>query len=1018
MNDTRKSLEAQLANVTESLRLIEERKSEYVEATSVPLDLVKNERELLARQDDLKRRMAHLLADTECPYRSLEPFDVTHAAFFFGRDDLITTLTSAVQAEPFVAVVGPSGSGKSSVVRAGLIPSLRKDETPWRHVFFTPRKAPLEELARALVELKGVLGFGQRQRDIGDLAALLASDPAAVKRVLVEIQADDPGAALLLVADQFEELYATGVPVTTQQQFIAAILAAAEADPRIHVLIAVRADFYNHILADPQLSRWVDKHQVSVPPLAESDLRAAIEEPARLKGRRFEPGLVDRMVRDALGQPGNLPLLQFALTELWQRQSSAGELTHQAYDALGGVAGALSQTAETTYQMYARGNQQELLVNLFVRLVQPGVNTQDARRRVARQELEASFEGAPTPIWQVIGDLAAARLVVVDRDPTTQEETVEVAHESLVRSWTRLGAWVDSDREFLTWRQSRLGPQLHAWQADPILPDTLLRGEPLATAQRWLKARPNDITDQQRDYIFHSILYNGQNLQEWMPRFVPLDEALAFLDAYLGIDDAAQQARGIAALRWVDAGEREVSVVERLRPLVLDHPVQSIRYAAAQVLCERGQIAALTTLLGEPLAPAAREHLVDALAHTRNLTGIGQRVAQNLQAGRARVRLTAAAQLIWGYRGEFALVLLLIYLGTTLAAVLTSAFWGLLLQAPRLPISPLTPPSLPLSLFDHVVALAVLLYLFARRQLVDDRPLTRRDRVLAAVAGSLVALIFALITLAEDLGRPDLIASVHGGFLSPSYLINWLDTPLLTLLLLLVMTLSLNIYVPPRSLIRHALWVAMKTVAAGVLLSLLLLLAYWLFRPNATSGLRDRFTAENFLYPLLYGIYLNISGWLHSTLMLAVSLAAFLYGLRIAFPAAFRNRADKLSNRQRALRCLALSGALLAALLIFTSQAQPWRVAPLRLWCAVKWPGRTASAVWQSYNGMPLLEQPAWDAARIAEIKAGECIQVVGRDATKKWFAVARDGTVGWGDFIEADVEWLIKPARLPIVTP
>ena len=479
MNDTRSSLEAQLANVEASLRLIAERKSEYVEATSIPLDLVKSERELLARRDDLARRLAQLAADAECPYRSLEPFDVAHAAFFFGRDDLIATLAAAVQAQPFVAVVGPSGSGKSSVVRAGLIPRLREDATRWRHVFFTPRKAPLEELARALVDLKGVEGFGQRQRDIGDLAALLAADPGAIRRALVEIQADQPDAALLLAADQFEEIYAADVPAATQQQFIAALLAAAAADPRIHVLIAVRADFYNHILADAQLSRWLDKRQVSVPPLAESDLRAAIETPARLTGRRFAPGLVDRMVRDALGQPGNLPLLQFALTELWQRQSAAGELTHEAYDALGGVAGALSQTAESTYQAYARREQQELLGHLFVRLVQPGVNTQDARRRVARQELEASFEGAPTPIWQVVGDLAAARLIVVDRDPATQEETVEVAHESLVRSWARLGHWVDSDREFLTWRQSRLGPQLRAWQADPRSADTLL------AASRW-----------------------------------------------------------------------------------------------------------------------------------------------------------------------------------------------------------------------------------------------------------------------------------------------------------------------------------------------------------------------------------------------------------------------------------------------------------------------------------------------------------------------------------------------------
>lgn len=1016
MNEARESLEAQLANAELNLRLIVERKSEYVEATSIPLDLVKRERQLLAEQDDLRRRLSQLTADAECPYRSLEPFDEAHAAYFFGRDDLIAALTAAAQTQPFIAVVGPSGSGKSSVVRAGLIPSLRRDATPWRHILFTPRKAPLEELARALVDLKGVEGFGQRQRDIGDLAALLAHEPGAIRRALTEIQADQPAVQLLLVADQFEEIYAPGVPAAAQQQFITALLAAAEADPRIHVLIAVRADFYNLILADPQLSRWVDKHQVSVPPLAAEDLRAAIEAPAHLKGRRFQPGLVDRIVRDALGQPGSLPLLQFALAGLWQRQTATGELTHAAYDALGGVAGALSQAAETTYQAYAQGRQAELLGHLFVRLVQPGVNTQDARRRVARQELEASFEGAATPIWQVIGDLAAARLLVVDRDPATHEETVEVAHESLVRNWPRLSAWVDSDREFLTWRQARLGPQLRAWQAADCSPELLLRGEPLATAQRWLRARPHDITDPQRDYIFHSILAEGRDLLEWMPLFTPLDEALAFLDVYLAADDPDQQARGIAALRWVAADDREAAVVERLRPLVLDHPAQGVRYAAAQALCERDQIAALTALLGEPLAPAARDHLVDALAHTRNLVGIGQRVVENLRVGRLRVRLAAAGQLVWARRGEFALVLLLIYLVTTLAAVLTSAFWSFLFQTPRLPVNALTPPSLPLSLFDHIVALAVLLYLFARRRLVDDRPLTRRDRVLAAVAGSLVALLFAVIYLGEALGRLDSMTSVFG---SPwAYLLDQFDTPLLTFLLLSVLTLSLRIEAPARSLARHALWVAVKTVMIGVLLALLLLLVFWLLRPSETGTLLERFTMEDFFLPVLYGVYRSIPGWLRSTLMLAVTLAAFLYGLRIAFPATFRDRVEAPGRWSRILRRLAVAAALLAALLIFTSQVQPWRVVPLRLWCAVKWPGRTANAIWQGYDGKPLLQQPVWDAPSIADIKTGECIQVVGRDPARKWFAVQQDGSIGWAEFWEMDVEWLIKPARLPALEP
>ena len=1026
MNDTRSSLETQLANVAESLRLIAERKSEYVEATSIPLDLVKSERELLARRDDLARRLAQLAAGAECPYRSLEPFDVAHAAFFFGRDDLIATLAAAVRAQPFVAVVGPSGSGKSSVVRAGLIPRLRADATRWRHVIFTPRKAPLEELARALVDLKGVAGFGQRQRDIGDLAALLVADPGAIRRALVEIQADQPDAALLLAADQFEEIYAADVPAATQQQFIAALLAAAAADPRIHVLIAVRADFYNALLADPQLSRWLDKRQVSVPPLAERDLRAAIEAPARLTGRRFAPGLVDRMVRDALGQPGNLPLLQFALTELWQRQSAAGELTHEAYDALGGVAGALSQTAESTYQAYARREQQDLLGHLFVRLVQPGVNTQDARRRVARQELEASFEGAPTPIWQVVGDLAAARLIVVDRDPATQEETVEVAHESLVRSWTRLGHWVDSDREFLTWRQSRLGPQLRAWQADPRSADTLLRGEPLATAQRWLTARPADITDQQRDYIFHSILHAGQDLQEWLPRFVPLDEALAFLDGYLGAADPAQQARGIAALRWVAAGDREAQVVERLRPLVLDHPAEAIRHAAAQALCARGQIAALTTLLGARLSPTARERLVDALAHTRNLPGIGQRVAQNLRAGRLQVRLAAAAQLVWTYRGEFALVLLLTYLGATLAGIVSRPLWSLMFQNAVLPgDTPLEVPKLPLDVFDHVVTLATFLYIFIRKQIVDGGMINRRDRGLAAIAGSARSLIFVT--------GVDLLNQATNGILSlalksrPSlgYLASWLERPLLTLLPLLVLIYSLNPISERRSLLRHALSIAMKTIGAGIMLSLLILVMTTAGPELADTRRSSEGVTSAYLYRLAAGIYYSASLWLYSAFVLTCSLFAFLIGMRIAFPPAFHTPAQNPIVTPRTLRRLAVAGIALAAILIFTSQVQPWRVVPLRLWCAIDAPDRPTNFMWFLPNTEQLLPynqmraEPNLDARPISKLTKGDCLQVLARHPDGGWFYGERDGVRGWMLIsVPRGLSWLTDSRRLPTMAP
>ena len=210
---------------------------------------------------------------------------------------------------------------------------------------------------------------------------------------------------------------------------------------------------------------------------------------------------------------------------------------------------------------------------------------------------------------------------------------------------------------------------------------------------------------------------------------------------------------------------------------------------------------------------------------------------------------------------------------------------------------------------------------------------------------------------------------------------------------------------------------AAKTIAAGILLSLLILVVERGFRFSADGKLPEAFTVDGFLYPLLHGVYLTIPLWLRYTVNLGMLLAAFLVGLRIAFPAAFRDQTTNSSNRQRILRRLALGGVLLIALLLFTSQVQPWRVGPQRLWCAVKWPDRTANAAWQGSDNEPLLQQPYRNASPVATLKTGECVQVVGRDAFNRFgLAIEVNGTISWINASEDKFEWLINPARLPIV--
>ena len=194
----------------------------------------------------LQRQLADLRVRRDCPYRSLEPFYARHARFFFGRNELIKTLAAVTQSQPVVMVVGPSGSGKSSVVRAGLLPWLEQSGPQWRSVVFTPGPDPTDALARALVDLEGIKGLSQRQEQIQGLVALLDHDGATFRRTVADIAARYLGVSLLIVVDQFEGLYSPSVDVTVQRSFVDALVEATRGNNQTHVVLTVRADFYGH----------------------------------------------------------------------------------------------------------------------------------------------------------------------------------------------------------------------------------------------------------------------------------------------------------------------------------------------------------------------------------------------------------------------------------------------------------------------------------------------------------------------------------------------------------------------------------------------------------------------------------------------------------------------------------------------------------------------------------------------------------------------------------------------------
>ena len=376
------------------------------------------------------------------PYKGLLAFQEADAADYFGRDSVVDRLIERMNrhdaAGRFVVMVGPSGAGKSSALRAGLLPALRAGRIPGSDTWFVttmmPGNDPFDELESALARVAGT--------SVGALAEVMRSGPRGIARAVRQVLPDE-ASELLLVLDQLEELFTLCADPAVRQQFAAGLVAAiGEPHARLRVVASLRADFYDRPLRIPELATAVEQGTVALTPLAAHELEDAITEPARRAGVTFEPGLVVRIVADVLDQPGALPLMQYALTELFDRRT-ATTMTTDAYHELGGLAGALGHRAEAIHDSLDH-HARDIARRVFTRLVTPGDGTADTRRRVPRHEL-----GTDPAIDHVIDAFGRARLLAFDHDPTTREPTVDVAHEALLREWSRLRGWLDDDRDGL-----------------------------------------------------------------------------------------------------------------------------------------------------------------------------------------------------------------------------------------------------------------------------------------------------------------------------------------------------------------------------------------------------------------------------------------------------------------------------------------------------------------------------------------------------------------------------------------
>ena len=433
-----------------------------------------------------------------CPYRGLEPFTEEHVDYYYGREHATSQLLTSLAARDFVPVVAVSGAGKSSLLQAGLAKGLRDRPVVglaqrircYQRVSSQPHAELLQSLAQ-----HGML-----------LPPELAAAPPP--ELAAAIRGAAPRAEVIVVVDQFERLY-TDCEDAERKRFVA--LLQCLATDTVKVVIGLRADFYHLALAD--LGEQLAAGQVALAPMSEQDLGQAIAAPAEKLLRSFQPGLTQRLIADVRGRPGDLPLLQFALTELWERDAAGGVLTEETYRGLGvdlpdgtrlpGAQGALIRRAEQLWQDLGPDDRLRLQRILLGLIAAQPAETSAASPVAGTRDL-----GRPARLAQwdeddqrLIQRLIDARLLTADKAAAGGQPTVEVSHEALLRAWPRLRNWLKERSKFVQWRAQDLAPNLERWLDSNKNREFLLPRSLLDPALQWLNDYPDELAGPPAGYI-------------------------------------------------------------------------------------------------------------------------------------------------------------------------------------------------------------------------------------------------------------------------------------------------------------------------------------------------------------------------------------------------------------------------------------------------------------------------------------------------------------------------------------
>ncbi|NJL86050.1 MAG: ATP-binding protein [Leptolyngbyaceae cyanobacterium SM1_1_3] len=489
-----------------------------------------------------------------CPYQGLAPFSEHHGEFFFGREELTAQLLQSVQQNRFSAVVGASSSGKTSLLRAGLIYQLQQGRLPgsrqWQIRYITPTESPLTSLASAFIDaeatgltraeqLRQAMGFlAAGGRGLNQLVQASFTPPHSTVQTALQQQTRLQPAVkpqMLLVIDQLEEVFSQCQDETQRQQFLECILQALqEPETRLRIVVALRGDYQDALGRYPTLSVLMRQSLLMVPPLSYEKIKSTIIEPAKKLKIQYDPNLLYSILLDVVGAPGELPLLQLALAELWHRQiagsaQTSADLSLEAYAELGGVRQILSQRATAVYESLSV-EEQRAAQRIFLCLCELGEGTEDNRRRIQKAEL-INPEFSAELVEQTLEKLVAAKLLVVnstqpssytktmrartmrewpdqldgDNATPTTVNTIDIVHESLVRNWPLLRSWLLEKREILR-QQRRLETAAQEWQqqGQPLELDYLLSKNRLSEAELFWQRHPSEPSALAQQYLKQS----------------------------------------------------------------------------------------------------------------------------------------------------------------------------------------------------------------------------------------------------------------------------------------------------------------------------------------------------------------------------------------------------------------------------------------------------------------------------------------------------------------------------------